>query len=119
MHAGRSLPARVPIPGSYGPVGHLSAVKPYGGPGYPEAPPPNESRLLLEYLRILFGSKGFLLLAAGAGVLVGLALSYFQTPVYRASATVELQGLNGDYLNLKAFDPTTAFQDFSPEAEIL
>jgi capsular exopolysaccharide synthesis family protein len=75
--------------------------------------------LLLEYLRILFGSKGLLLLAAAAGVLVALVLSYLQIPVFRASATVELQGLNGDYLNLKSFDPTTAFQDFSPEAEIL
>jgi capsular exopolysaccharide synthesis family protein len=32
---------------------------------------------------------------------------------------MEIQGLNGDFLNLKSFDPTTAFQDYSPEAEIL
>ena len=25
----------------------------------------------------------------------------------------------GSYLNLRSFDPTTAFQDFSPEGEIL
>jgi capsular exopolysaccharide synthesis family protein len=97
----------------------LATVQPYGGSAVLQVAPPNESRLLLGYLRILFGSKGLLLLVACAGLLAGLAVSYLQTPVFRASATVEIQGLNGEYLNLKAFDPTTVFQEFSPEGEIL
>ena len=119
LHNGRPSASRLPIPAPYGPAGHLPSAKAYVGAAYPEPPPPNESRVLLEYLRVLFESKGLLLLLAGAGLLAGLGFSYLQTPVFRSSATVELQGLNGDYLNLKAFDPTTVFQDFSPEAEIL
>ena len=119
MQAGRSSPSPLAIPRRDEPAPPLSAVQPYNQSAVFENNPPNESRLLLGYLRVLLSNKGLLLLLASAGLLAGLALSYFQTPVFHASASVEIQGLNGDYLNLKAFDPTTAFQDFSPEGEIL
>src|ERR1017187_7409475 len=117
MQPARPLPGSVP--GPYGPASHLSAIQPYPANPVLEATQPNESRLLLGYLRVLLRSKGVLLLLTGAGLMAGLAVSYLQTPVYQASASMEIQGLNGDYLNLKAFDPTTAFQDYSPEGEIL
>ncbi len=84
-----------------------------------EAAASNESRLLLEYLVLLGRNAVFLGLLGTLGLLIGLLISYFETPLYMARASVEIQGLNGDYFNLKSFDPTTAFQDFSPEGQIL
>jgi polysaccharide biosynthesis transport protein len=89
------------------------------GPALLEDGPSNESRLLLEYLLLLNRNKMLLCLPAILGLLAGLLFSYLQTPLYLARASVEIQGLNGDYLNLKSFDPTTTFQDFSPEGQVL
>jgi polysaccharide biosynthesis transport protein len=106
-HPANSLPVLAPIlPGD-----SRSALT--------EAAPSNESKLLLEYLVLLGRNAIFLGLLAAFGLLVGLLISYLETPLYMARATVEIEGLNGDYLNLKSFDPTTAFQDFSPEGQIL
>ncbi len=84
-----------------------------------DSQPPNESRVLLAYFRILLRNKWLLLLLAGAGLTAGLVYSRLRPPVFQTSAAVEIQGLNGDYLNMRSFDPTTAFQDFSPEGAIL
>lgn len=42
-----------------------------------------------------------------AGTLAGLGMALLATPVYRARATIELQALNENYLNLKDLQPTT------------
>ncbi len=111
-------PDRHPIPGNL--LAGGSPILP-GDSRHPllEAGPSNESRLLLEYLFLLNRNKIGLCLPAILALLAGLLFSYFQTPLYMARASVEIQGLNGDYLNLKSFDPTTTFQDFSPEGQIL
>ena len=87
-------------------------------PALADSTPSNESKLLLEYL-VLLGRNTILLgVLAVFGLLIGLLVSYVETPLYMARATVEIESLNGDYLNLKSFDPTTAFQDISPEGQI-
>ena len=80
---------------------------------------PNESRLLLQYFRLLSNSKLALISLTIAGLVTGIALTKIRTPIYQAHASLEIQGLNGDFLNIKNFDPTTAFQEYSPEGYIL
>jgi hypothetical protein len=48
-------------------------MPPYGGPPAFEATPLNESRLLLEYLRVLGKNKGVLCLLTAVGLLMGLS----------------------------------------------
>jgi capsular exopolysaccharide synthesis family protein len=117
MQPGRPTPAPVPAP--YESASYPPTLHPYTGASAFEAAQPNESRLLLEYLAVLGRNKGVLFLLAAIGLATGITIAKLQTPVFRATASMEIQGVNGDYLNIKAFDPTTAFQDYSPEGQIL
>jgi uncharacterized protein involved in exopolysaccharide biosynthesis len=42
---------------------------------------------------------------AAAGAIVGIALTFLQTPVYRAHTSIEIQDLNNDFLNIKYVSP--------------
>jgi len=54
---------------------------------------------------ILARRKWFILLAAVAGGAAAWGFSAWQTPVYEAQATLEVQELNQDFLNTKEFNP--------------
>ncbi len=41
-----------------------------------------------------------------AGALLGQAVNFLQTPVFRSETTIEVQGFNENYLNLQDVDPT-------------
>ena len=61
---------------------------------------------LLEYWRI-FRLHKFLILGGGLlGLLIALAFSMFQKPVYRAHTSITIQDLNENFMNLKE-DPTS------------
>jgi len=58
---------------------------------------------LREYVRVLWRRKGVIVLAAAVVLIVSLASSFLQTPVYSASSEVLLQPRVGDTL----FDPNS------------
>ena len=60
----------------------------------------------LEYWRLLLRHKGLLVLAAAVGALIGLLVSLPETPVYRATTTLELQELNQSFLGFDSVTPT-------------
>lgn len=60
-----------------------------------------ETRGLLDYLRILFRNKGIILAIATVGMLLAVLITLPQVPLYRARATVEIQGVNNEFLNTK------------------
>ncbi len=62
---------------------------------------------LFEYWRILTRHKRALIAFAVGGGLLGLAYSLPQTPIYGASAAVEIVTLNQDFLNLRLTSPIT------------
>ncbi|HVX65009.1 MAG TPA: polysaccharide biosynthesis tyrosine autokinase [Bryobacteraceae bacterium] len=68
-------------------------------------PPPPAS--LLEYVRILKRRKGALLLLTFVGGLSTCLLTLPQTPLYQARTSIEVQGINENFLNLRAVNPTT------------
>jgi len=83
---------------------------------YPDRPPyyPQNSTAddqarggLLEYWRILRRRKGTLILIAFAGALIGFLLTIPQTPIYQARTSVEIVGLNDNFLNIKQVNPVT------------
>ena len=62
--------------------------------------------LLLEYWDILRRHKGTLILIAFLGLLASLLLTLPQTPIYQARASLEIQNLNEDFLNMREMNPT-------------
>ena len=70
---------------------------------------------LVEYWRVIVRHKAAVLLSIVLGGLIGVLWCLPQTPIYQARTTLEVQGLNQDFLNLKdvtpmngaALDPTT------------
>ena len=62
--------------------------------------------LLLEYLQILRRRKGTLILIVFLGLLASLLLTLPQTPIYQARASIEIQNLNENFLNMRNVSPT-------------
>ncbi|MBZ5585404.1 MAG: hypothetical protein LAQ30_25015, partial [Acidobacteriia bacterium] len=75
----------------------------YGYPAYPEDPEAGGG--LLEYWRILRRGKWILILVAFAGAIAAVCLTLPQTPLYQASATLEIQPLNEDFMNTRQMNP--------------
>jgi capsular exopolysaccharide synthesis family protein len=80
-------------------------------PQYIEAPSPEVIEepgpgLLLEYWDILRRHKGTLILIAFLGFLCSLLLTLPQTPIYQARASLEIQNLNENFLNMRDVSPT-------------
>src|SRR5438045_2942990 len=69
---------------------------------------------VLEYWKILRRHKGAVLLAAFLGGLAGFLYTLPQTPIYQASATLEVQGLNENFLNMRDVNPTTTGNSWDP-----
>ena len=63
--------------------------------------------LLLEYWDIVRRHKGTLVLIAFLGLLLALLFTLPQTPIYRARASLEIQNLNENFLNMRDVNPTT------------
>ena len=71
-------------------------------------PPPEESAGLLEIWRMIVRRKWLLLSIAFICGLAGFTLSLLQTPMYQARTSLEVQGPNDNFLNLKDFDPASS-----------
>ena len=76
----------------------------YGG-SYPSDG--DSQGLFLEYWRVLSRRKGALVLGAVLGLLAAVALTLPQTPIYQATATLEIQSLNSNFMNMGAVQQTT------------
>ena len=84
---------------------------------YPITADESSIRGILEYYRILFRRKGTLLLITVLGGLIALVLTLPQTPVYQASTSLEIQGINDNFLDMKDVDPTST-GNYSAESYI-
>ena len=74
--------------------------------------------LLVQYSHILARWRWKILGCAVIGGLVGLMVTLPKTPVYRAHISLEIQGLNGNFMNLRNVDPTDAAQSYSADSYI-
>jgi hypothetical protein len=73
---------------------------------------------LTGYLRILRKHKGTVLVFAFLGALVGLIVLLPQPPIYRASASVEVQPLNDEFLYSKDVNPNAGMNGMYPEYDM-
>jgi uncharacterized protein involved in exopolysaccharide biosynthesis len=64
--------------------------------------------LLLEYWDIVRRHRGTLILIAFLGLLASILLTLPQTPVYQARASLEIQSINEDFLNMREMSSTAS-----------
>jgi len=96
----------LPSPAVHREKGALAAS--YTDAGYANPPdPPSEPETggLIEYWRILRRRRGTLFFIAAVGAVLGFVVTLPQTPVYQARTSVEIVGLNNNFLNIKESDP--------------
>src|SRR5258708_32691147 len=74
---------------------------------------------LVEYWRVVVRHKGTVLLLFVLGALAGFISTVPETPVYRAHATLQVQGINENFLNMKELSPTATGGMMDPTADIL
>lgn len=77
-------------------------------PAAERTPPPPEAAGLLEYWHMARRRKWLLAGIAAACSLVGLGLGLIQTPMYQSRTSLEVQGPNDNFLNLKDLDPASS-----------
>ena len=75
---------------------------------YVEAMSEERPNVLLEYWDVVRRRWTSLLLAAFAGMTAAFLFTLPQTPVYRARASLEIQNLNENFLNLRDVNTTTS-----------
>ncbi len=63
---------------------------------------------VVAYWRMVTRHKWLVVLVAFAGAMVGLLVTLPQTPVYQSQTSLEVQGLNENFLNLQNLNPTSA-----------
>ncbi len=73
---------------------------------------------LRDYWRMCARRKGAVLLLSFLGAAAGVLLTLPQTPVYRARVSLEVQGVNEDFLKLRDVNPTTTSMSYSPEVDL-
>lgn len=62
---------------------------------------------IMEYLRILRRHKGAVFTFTLIGLALGVAVTMVQTPIYRATTSLEVLNLNEDFMNLKQSSPVS------------
>jgi polysaccharide biosynthesis transport protein len=75
---------------------------------HPHASGTNSSEWIrfADLLKLLFASKGLLALGLLTGLIASILVTRSTQPLYRASAAIEVQGLNEELLDLRNTDPT-------------
>lgn len=68
---------------------------------------------LLEYLDIAWRHKGTVALIVFLGLLTSLLFTFSQKPIYQARASLEIQNLNENFLNMRDVNPTASEVDLS------
>jgi polysaccharide biosynthesis transport protein len=90
-------------PGSQGPDPERSS--PFAASG---APTSGQEWSILDCQRILYRHKFSLLGIAGLGILAALLISSLQARTYQSRASIQIQGVNENFLNLRDIYPTSA-----------
>jgi polysaccharide biosynthesis transport protein len=61
---------------------------------------------LSQYWRVMVEHRGTLLMAAALGTLLGILITVPQTPVYQARASLVVENVNENFMNMRDLSPT-------------
>ncbi len=73
---------------------------------------------LVEYWRMIRRRKGTVILAAFVGTVLGILAIIAQTPVYQARASLEVLGVNENFLNMRDVNPNATNFPYAPEVDL-
>ncbi len=101
----------------------LSRVLPGDGQPYVDVPfsavtGQSEWAKLSDLGRIVSRRKGILMTSMVLGLIAGVAITYATTPAYRATTSLEVQGLNEDFLDLHRIDAAARPATFSADTYV-
>src|SRR5437773_7315730 len=75
---------------------------------------------VVAYWRMVMRHKWIVVLVAFLGTVAGILFTLPQTPIYQSSTSLEVQGLNENFLNLENLNPTSSPSGYlDPSYEIL
>src|SRR6185369_3913458 len=106
------LPSPPPSPSRNGRIfpGEVAARQYFDSP--PGAQPgEDEEGPIFTALRLLRRHKGILILGGALGAIAGVLYTLPQTPIYQATATIEIQAINSDFLNMRNLNETSPAWD--------
>jgi capsular exopolysaccharide synthesis family protein len=84
-----------------------------------EEPEEQHSRGIEDYWRLAMRYKGTLLLVSMLGMLAAVLITIPQTPVYRASLSLEVQNVNENFLNMRDLSPTALSSgSYTPDYDV-
>ncbi len=76
------------------------------------------SSLLLDYIRTLTRFRWVVALCALLGILASFVFNLTTLPVYRARTSLDIQNLNGNFMNMNTISPTGGTDSSSTEAYV-
>lgn len=84
-----------------------AAVTTFEASAFPQsyAAPKTSDLEITRLARVIWRNIGLIILCALICGAIGYGITMIEAPVYRATATVELLGVNNDFLNLREMDP--------------
>ena len=74
-----------------------------------------EGSALSEYWQILTRRKFTILLIVVCTTMLSVGAFFLQAPVYQARTSLEIQGINENFLNLKEIDPTASSSNYAAD----
>ena len=99
-----------------------SLANPEHGSYDPPLPSPDRKdrnpNLLLDYVRTLSRFRVVIAMCAVTGILASFLLNLTTLPVYRARTSLDIQSLNGDFMNMHTLSPTGGAESSSTEAYV-
>src|SRR2546427_5941973 len=72
----------------------------------------------MPVLPVLMRRKGLVILIGLAGALIGFSVTLLQAPVYQARTSIEIVGVNDNFLNTKQVKPVTESGSTSETADL-
>ena len=86
--------------------------------GTPRAIAEHTGSLLSDYYRTVFRHRSLVSICAFVGLLGALLVGLNSEPLYRARTSLNIQNLNGDFLNRRALNPTGSTADETTEENV-
>jgi succinoglycan biosynthesis transport protein ExoP len=76
----------------------------------------SDSSVVIEYARTFWNHRWLVALSIIGGCVIAFAGTLTSLPVFRAVTSVEIQGLNSEFMNMRAVDPTGQSGNSSDES---
>ena len=107
-----------PLAARYSPASPVHLDQSSTSPLPPSERQDRDPSLLLDYLRTLIRFRWIIAFCALLGILASFLFNLTTLPVYRARTSLDIQNLNGNFMNMNTISPTGGTDSSSTEAYV-